>query len=337
MAGIDSLRQLVPPPAAPFEAPDKNWEAVEAKLGVTLPRDLFELIATYGSGWFRGSDGHAWYRIENPCSKGFLSQVKAWQATYADLKANGVYAPFPSDLYPADPGLLCIGFGESPIALFLSFRDRKPDGTVVALTYQRQWLRASSGLVPFFVAALRGDVDLSGVPGSTVGVTWTFDPDSPTDPAAFPPLLEAARLGDATQVRTLASTGADLNRGSADGYTPLCSVDDEAMVRLLLDLGADPNQADGMGRTPLTVACAAELPLGGLRALLEAGADPNRPDSSGFTPLWWACKYRNLEEIRLLLQFGADPNRAVEDGRTPMQAARKRPEVQAALRTAGAE
>src|SRR5689334_16359572 len=122
MAGIDTLTQLVPPPAAPFETADRRaWVAAETSLGLTLPPDLFELSATYGSGQFRGSNDHT-YRLANPCSKWFRRHVKTWQATYAELKANGVHAPFPAGLHPADPGLLCIGHGDGPIALFLSFR-----------------------------------------------------------------------------------------------------------------------------------------------------------------------------------------------------------------------
>src|SRR6266516_3597355 len=142
MAALDTLLRLVPAPAALSEVADEQgWASVEKALGVTLPQDIFDLAATYGSGWFRGSVGHT-YRIENPYSRRFPRQVKAWQAVYADLRANGVYSPFPGDLYPADPGLLCVGFGESPIALFISLRERKPDGDVFALTYQREWVRA---------------------------------------------------------------------------------------------------------------------------------------------------------------------------------------------------
>src|SRR5687768_4661805 len=106
MAEIDALTQMVPPPATPFEAADRRlWAAAEKRLGLSLPLDLFELSATYGSGQFRGSNDHN-YRLANPCSKWFHRQVKTWQATYAELKANRVHAPFPGDLHPADPGLL---------------------------------------------------------------------------------------------------------------------------------------------------------------------------------------------------------------------------------------
>jgi hypothetical protein len=295
---------------------------------------LFELSATYGSGWFREGNDHK-YRIANPCSKWFRRHVKTWQPTYAELKANGVHAPFPGDMHPADPGLLCVGHGDGRIALFLSFRGRRPDGTVVALTFQERWLRVSSDFVPFFTAVLRGDVDLLGLPEAKGG-RWVFEPDGPTDPAVLPTVLEAALRDDLEEVRALVAGGADPNCKGADGGTPLCSVDEEPMVRLLLALGADPDLADGSGRTPLTVACSSHLPLGGLRALLEAGANPNQQDSSGQTPLLLACGFRDVAEVQLLLQFGADPNRADGNGRTPLRVARKRPEIQLVLRAAGA-
>jgi uncharacterized protein len=120
---------------------------------------------------------------------------------------------------------------------------------------------------------------------------WEFIPDSPQDPEALPPVLEAALLNDLDQLRTLVTGGADPNGMSADGSTPLCSADEEPTVRLLLDLGADPNLTDGRGCTPLTVACSSHLPVGGLRALLEAGANPNHPDSTGSTRSSWRVHF----------------------------------------------
>jgi Ankyrin repeats (many copies) len=327
VAEIDALTEIAPPPESPFEAADRRrWADVEKSLGLTLPRDLFEFSDTYGSGEFRGGSDHC-YRVANPCSKWFRRHVKTWQATYAELKANGVHAPFPSEMYPADPGLLCIGHGDSPIALFLSLRDRKLDGTVVALTFQRRWLRVSSGFVRFFTSVLRGDVDLFGFPGATGGGPWVFVPDSPPDSTVSPPLLEAALLDDPNRMRDLIAGGADPNSMSASGNTPLCSVDNEQMVRLLLELGADPNLADGQGQTPLLVACNSALPIGGLYALLEAGADPNVRDSAGMTPLMCACQYKGAEEVELLLQYGANTRLKDKQGLTARSHAESNPEI----------
>jgi Ankyrin repeats (many copies) len=336
MASIEDLIRLVPPPRAVLDpCNESTWAAAESALGVSLPRSLFDLAAAYGDGEFRC--GNRYLRISNPGSKWYRRTMRTMQRMYADNRAASGPKHYPHDFFPANPGLLFVGTGDTPLALFFGVRLRALDGRIVALNFQDTWEEFSTDLITLLVSVFRGEVDLWQLPASGKNVTWSFEPDPPPDPAALPALLEAVLLGDLELVRSLVQAGADVNqRGGWDGNTPLCSAEEDSMVCLLLELGADPNQANQSEWTPLNLACSSTLGIAALRALLVAGADPNRADSSGFTPLMRMCQNKDLAEVELLLQFGADPNAVDKRGKTPMQIARKRPAIQTVLRAAGA-
>ncbi len=94
----------------------------------------------------------------------------------------------------------------------------------------------------------------------------------------FPPLVEAARGGDAPRIRRLVAQGADPDAilYANTEWTPLL----HAVHR---------NQ------------------LASVAALLDAGADPNRPSPDGMTPLMFAAGYGEQAIVRLLLRRGANP------------------------------
>src|SRR6266550_3885040 len=112
-------------------------------------------------------------------------------------------------------------------------------------------------------------------------------------PREIPPLIAAARDGDAATVRRLAKSG------------------------------ADPNAAYGaLNWTPLMHAINADR-IGSVEALLDAGADVNRtgdyesePRTKQLrvTPLMMAAGYGYTPIVELLLQRGADPSRVDGDG-----------------------
>jgi hypothetical protein len=105
----------------------------------------------------------------------------------------------------------------------------------------------------------------------------------------LPPMIAAARAGDAETVRRLAAEGADVNIGAGrEGWTPLLHaihVREDKMALLLIDLGADVNlKAEHLGTTPLMMAAGygnAQL----VEDLLERGADPYLRNSKGGTAL----------------------------------------------------
>ncbi len=125
---------------------------------------------------------------------------------------------------------------------------------------------------------------------------------------ANPPLVDAARRGDHDAVRTLLTTGGDVNAREADGATALhwaVLADDGESVRLLLRAGAQVNAANRYGVTPLEVA-ATTGDLAIVEALLARGADANATLPEGETVLMSAARTGNAEAVRLLLDYGAD-------------------------------
>jgi ankyrin repeat protein len=82
-------------------------------------------------------------------------------------------------------------------------------------------------------------------------------------------------------------------------------------VKALLEAGADINKTTRAGSTPLHEACSAEV----AKVLLERGVKVNRGDCSGATPLHEA---RNEETARFLLDNGALLEKEDLLGATPL-------------------
>ena len=109
----------------------------------------------------------------------------------------------------------------------------------------------------------------------------------------MPPLIVAARNGDAPAVREMVKRGADPNAAyGALNWTPLMNA-------------IDSNQ------------------IGSVKALLDSGADVNRTfdyeteprtKQRNVTPLMMAAGYGDTPIVELLLRRGADPSRVDGDG-----------------------
>lgn len=83
--------------------------------------------------------------------------------------------------------------------------------------------------------------------------------------------------------------------------------EDLASIRKLLKSGADVNRRSGNGWTPLKSA-AQQGNVDIVKALLNAGADPNIADNTNYTPLMNAVSGEHVDIVKLLLKFKADPN-----------------------------
>lgn len=154
-------------------------------------------------------------------------------------------------------------------------------------------------------------------------------------------LLDAAREGDAVEVRALVAAGGDVNVRDADGATPLLYAAHSAKaeaVRALLAAGADPNLSNRYGLAPLHEAAMIADPAL-IALLLDAGADVDTALPEGETPLMLAARTSSVAAVKLLIDHGADVN-VVErwQGQTPLMyaAAHDRADVAAALIAAGA-
>jgi len=168
------------------------------------------------------------------------------------------------------------------------------------------------------------------------------------------PLLYAARSGCTACVRSIVSAGADIDRPTPEGMTPLMiAIDNEAIdtALLLLEQGANPHLWDWYGRTALYVAAdksaigrgrrggTGPTGLDLMQRLLDIGVDPNpqlnmhRPSrggnigrftddllTTGCTPLLRVTISQDIEAIRLLLAHGALVDLPNVMGVTPLMA-----------------
>jgi ankyrin repeat protein len=137
------------------------------------------------------------------------------------------------------------------------------------------------------------------------------------DPRGQTPLMFAAAFGSLEAMKLLISSGADAKAESEAGVTALhwCA-GDVAKVRLLLDQGAQVNKASRLGRTPLLVAAETSGALETVRLLLQKGADVNVADSLGFTPLIAAAYVDNIAVAKLLIEKTASLNAKTSAGQT---------------------
>jgi ankyrin repeat protein len=163
------------------------------------------------------------------------------------------------------------------------------------------------------------------------------------------PLVDAVKRGDTAAVRSLVTSGVEVNAPTPDGSTALhwaVHRDDTAMVEMLLASGARPATASRYGVTPLALAAEngnaaiiedlltagaaadtapaeADLPImiaartgapEALKVLLAHGASPNVRNVRDQTPLMWAAAQNNGAAVRILIEAGARVDARTTDG-----------------------
>lgn len=142
------------------------------------------------------------------------------------------------------------------------------------------------------------------------------------------PLIKPVLDNDVECVRSLIQRGVDVDqRAGGTGTTALKSAaayDRTEITQILLEHGADPNRGSSRGLTPLHSASYWGN-VAAVKLLLGAGAtvDPIDP-GTGFTPLMDAALKGHREIVQLLLAAGADPARRDIGGQTAADKARQR-------------
>jgi uncharacterized protein len=166
-------------------------------------------------------------------------------------------------------------------------------------------------------------------------------------------LVFAAREGDLESVRNLLDSGADVNRTTEYGWTPLLTATNNRHYKLaqfLIERGASPNIANKGGWTPLYLATDNRNIEGGdypvpkpdldhlefIKYLLAHDADPNviAKDNTltrtiftmqwfyeaGATPFIRAAQSSDAALMQLLLDWGADPFMVTDNGDSALTA-----------------
>ncbi len=128
------------------------------------------------------------------------------------------------------------------------------------------------------------------------------------------PLSFAGANGDFVEMaQLLVENGADVNRLSRTGWSPLMTAAGRGNIkvtRYLLAQGADPNAVGREGLTALYAAAGSDYGYATAEVLLRYGADPNAKYMQRRTALDQAASQRALKIVKLLLANGA-----VSDGR----------------------
>ncbi len=136
-------------------------------------------------------------------------------------------------------------------------------------------------------------------------------------------LMFAASQGYDSEVERLLKKGADIDRESDEGATPLVFAvanNHPSTVRLLLKHNPDINKKTSSSETPLIISVKnrnTEI----AESLIRGGADVDLADKNNATPLHFAAFYGGFNVADLLLYYEADCNIKANDGTTPLMAA----------------
>ncbi|MHC4371510.1 MAG: ankyrin repeat domain-containing protein [Planctomycetota bacterium] len=124
--------------------------------------------------------------------------------------------------------------------------------------------------------------------------------------ADISPLHFALYMKDEAKARSLIEGGADVNRRTPYGSTPLYRAvlaGFKNIVELLIAKGADVNAKDNWNWTPLHSAVYGHKDI--VELLVAEGANVNARDGANRTPLWYAKEEGNAEIVELLRKHGA--------------------------------
>ncbi|EGO64920.1 ankyrin repeat domain-containing protein [Acetonema longum] len=140
-----------------------------------------------------------------------------------------------------------------------------------------------------------------------------------------PPIVEAAKAGNLSAVRTLLDQGAHVNARDNWHRTLLIIAvqqEDLNIMQLLMSRSADVNAANKNGITALIAAVQRDN-FDAIHRLVQAGAQVNQADRMGWNPLMWAVYRNNRAAVHLLVNHGADPLLTNRQGFTALDLAKR--------------
>jgi ankyrin repeat protein len=165
--------------------------------------------------------------------------------------------------------------------------------------------RAAAKAEALFDAAKRGDVA-----GLEAGIADGMPVDAVEQGSRMTPVMWAVHRHHGEAARWLLAHGEDVHaRAGAFGTPLVCAAAQEdgvEMVRLLLEHGADPNRGSYDGHTPL-MSSAEYGDAAGAELLIRAGARVNAGDRWGNTAMTFAATSEYDALVRLLVAAGAEP------------------------------
>ena len=150
------------------------------------------------------------------------------------------------------------------------------------------------------------------------------------------PLILASRQGDLKTVKTLLTSGVDVNATNAKDFTALMVASQQGHVEIIKALATnkklDLEAMNWNSDTALMIAVQNNR-LEAVKALLDIGANPNSA-KAGMTVLIAASYGGNAEIVRALLEAGADANMVDENNESALDVAinTNKPAVVAVLR-----
>jgi ankyrin repeat protein len=138
--------------------------------------------------------------------------------------------------------------------------------------------------------------------------------------AAPTTLHDAASRGDIPTVQAFIASGANVNKTTNNGSSPLyiaSSYGHIEVVKALIAAGADVNKTMIGGASPLLIASQyGHLEI--VKALLAAHADINKTMPNGVSPLYTASENGHIEVVKALIAGGADVNKTNNKGVSPL-------------------
>ncbi|XP_053125830.1 ankyrin repeat and protein kinase domain-containing protein 1 [Hemicordylus capensis] len=142
----------------------------------------------------------------------------------------------------------------------------------------------------------------------------------------YTPLILAVLKRSLEIISLLINHGADINRTDEEGWSPLHFVaqnGDDRIARLLLDHKANTDAQELEGWTSLHLASQNNFE-NVVRVLLSRQADPNIQENEGHTALHVASNYGHIRLVKMLVSQGADLEKKQRNLRSPLHLAVER-------------